>query len=123
LTSTPFWVRARGAKVQLTTDKRTYAVGEPIVVDWRDAPADRWDWLGVYKASAADPAVDYYLVWQYTGGAMAGTVHGMPAGALSMDGATSEGKPWPLPASKYVVYYLLADAYEAVAHADFTVVK
>lgn len=123
LTSTPFWVRARGAKVQLTTDKRTYAVGEPIVVDWRDAPADRWDWLGVYKASAADPAVDYYLIWQYTGGAMAGTVHGMPAGALSMDGATSEGKPWPLPAGKYVVYYLLADAYEAVAHADFTVVK
>src|SRR5665811_1236905 len=92
--------------------------GEPIVVDWRDAPADRWDWLGVYKASAADPAVDYYLVWQYTGGAMAGTVHGMPAGALSMDGATSEGKPWPLPASKYVVYYLLADAYEAVAVSD-----
>jgi len=123
LARTPFWVRAKGAKARLTTDKRTYAVGEPIVVSWRDAPANRWDWIGVYKVSAADPNTDYYLIWQYTGGAMAGTVHGLPAGTLSMDGATTEGKPWPLPAGRYVVYYLLADAYDAVAHADFTVLK
>jgi endonuclease/exonuclease/phosphatase family metal-dependent hydrolase len=123
LASTPFWVRAKGAKVELTTAKQAYAVGEPIVVSWANAPADRWDWLGVYKASAADPANDYYLIWQYTGGAMAGTVHGMPAGTLSMDGATTEGKPWPLPKGRYRVYYLLADAYDAVAHADFTVTK
>jgi hypothetical protein len=116
-------VAARGAKARLTTDKRTYAVGEPIVVSWRDAPANRWDWIGVYKASAADPNTDYYLIWQYTGGALAGTVHGLPAGTMSMDGATTEGTPWPLPAGKYVVYYLLADAYHAVAHADFTVAK
>ena len=89
---------------------------------WQNAPANRWDWLGVYKAPA-DPANDYYLIWQYTGGASAGTVHGMPAGTLAMDGTTAEGAPWPLPPGKYQVLYLLADAYESVAQASFTVAK
>jgi hypothetical protein len=123
LATTPFWVAPKGAKVQLTLGQRTYKVGEPIVVNWRNAPANRWDWIGVYKATAADPSTDYYLIWQYTGGALAGTVHGMPAGTMSMDGATTEGSPWPLPPGKYVVYYLLADAYTAAAKASFTVTK
>jgi hypothetical protein len=122
LASAPFWVKAPGAKVQLTTDKHTYAPGEPIVVSWQNAPANRWDWLGVYKAPA-DPANDYYLIWQYTGGASAGTVHGMPAGTLAMDGTTTEGSPWPLAPGRYQVLYLLADAYESVAQASFTVAK
>ena len=122
LAKAPFWVAAKGATVKLATDKRTYAPGEPIVVSWQNAPANRWDWLGVYKAPA-DPANDYYLVWQYTGGASAGTVHGMPAGTLAMDGETTAGSPWPLPPGKYQVLYLLADAYESVAQASFTVAK
>lgn len=122
LARAPFWVQAEGAKVQLATDKRSYAPGEPIVVSWQNAPANRWDWLGVYKAPA-DPANDYYLIWQYTGGASAGTVHGMPAGSLAMDGKTTEGSPWPLPSGRYQVLYLLADAYESVARASFTVAK
>lgn len=122
LASAPFWLQAKGAKVQLTTDKRRYAPGEPIVVSWQNAPANRWDWLGVYTAPA-DPANDYYLIWQYTGGASAGTVHGMPAGTLAMDGKTTEGSPWPLPPGRYQVLYLLADAYESVAQASFTVAK
>jgi endonuclease/exonuclease/phosphatase family metal-dependent hydrolase len=120
---TPFWVQAKNAKVELSTDKTTYAPGDPIVVTWANAPANRWDWLGVYKASAADPNVDWYLIWQYTGGATSGTMHGMPAGSLTMEKGTIQGSPWPLPPGKYVVYYLLADGYEAAAGADFTVAK
>ena len=123
LATARFWVAAKGAKVRLTADRTSYKAGAPIVVSWQNAPANRWDWIGVYKASAADPIADSYLIWQYTGGAMAGTVHGMPAGTLSMDGATTEGSPWPLPPGKYVVYYLLADAYSAAAKASFTVTK
>lgn len=123
LAKVPFWLRAKDARVELTTDKPTYASGDPIVVTWADAPANRWDWIGVYKASAADPNVDWYLVWQYTGGAQSGTVHGMPAGTLTLQKDTIEGSPWPLPPGKYVAYYLLADAYESVAKAEFTVTK
>jgi len=122
LARAPFWLKARGAKVQLTTDKSAYAPGAPIIVSWQNAPANRWDWLGVYKAPA-DPANDYYLIWQYTGGASAGTVHGMPAGTLAMDGNTIAGSPWPLPPGEYQVLYLLADGYESVARASFTVTK
>jgi exonuclease III len=119
----PFWVQAKGAKVELATDKTTYKPGEPIVVTWKNAPANRWDWLGVYKAAAADPNVDWYLIWQYTGGAMSGSVHGMPAGSFTFAETGHAGSPWPLPPGKYVVYYLLADGYESVAQANFTVAK
>lgn len=122
LTRTPFWVQAVGAKPIITTDKSTYTKGEPIVVSWKNAPANRWDWLGVYKSSAADPNVDYYLIWQYTGGAIAGTLAGPVAGSLNLD-QTAQGSPWPLPPGKYVVYYLVADGYKAVAKAVFTVTK
>jgi len=78
-------MRVKGAKPGLTTYKRSYAAGEPIEVLWENAPANRWDWLGVYKASAADPMVDSYLIWQYMGGAASGTMAGPPAGALALD--------------------------------------
>ncbi|MCX6363421.1 MAG: endonuclease/exonuclease/phosphatase family protein [Actinobacteria bacterium] len=117
----PFWVQAPGAKPLLTTDKTAYASGAPMVVTWERAPANRWDWLGVYKATAADPNVDAYLIWQYTGGAGSGTSAGTVAGAMTMDKATVEGSPWPLPTGKYVLYYLLADGYEWVAKTTFRV--
>jgi endonuclease/exonuclease/phosphatase family metal-dependent hydrolase len=120
---TPVWLQAKGAKPILTTDKATYAPGEPIVATWKNAPANRWDWLGVYEAGAADPNVDYYLVWQYTGGASSGTISGPVTGSLTLDKGVVEGKPWPLPPGKYVLYYLLADAYKTAAKTTFTVAK
>jgi hypothetical protein len=116
----PFWVRARGAAATVATGKRTYRVGEPIEVTWANAPANRWDWLGVYRAPA-DPDVDDYLIWQYTGGAMSGTAHGLPAGSLLLDGASTYGKPWPLPPGEYEVLYLVSDSYRDIARARFRV--
>ena len=119
----PFWVQASGSKPVLTTDKTTYSSGEPIIVTWKNAPANRWDWLGVYKAGAADPSVDYYLIWQYTGGAGSGTSAGTVAGSMTMEQGAVEGKPWPLPPGRYVLYYLLADGYETAAKTTFTVTQ
>ena len=118
----PFWLRAKHAKVKLATDKPTYTVGEPIKVSWTDGPANRWDWIGVYKAKAADPNVDYYLIWDYTGGHASGTVPPQVDGSVTL-GASSQGKPWPLPPGKYVVHYLLTDAYQSAGKTTFTVTK
>jgi endonuclease/exonuclease/phosphatase family metal-dependent hydrolase len=118
----PFWLRAKNAKVQLTTDKSTYTVGEPIVVSWKNGPANRWDWIGVYKANAADPNVDYYLNWDYTGGHSSGTIPPQVDGSLTI-GSDSQGGPWPLAPGKYVVHYLLTDAYTSAGSTTFTVTK
>jgi exonuclease III len=117
----PLWIQRPGAKPILRTDSTAYASGEPIIVTWKNAPANRWDWIGVYKKGAADPNVDDYLIWQYTGGAGSGTSAGTVAGTMTMDKETIEGKPWPLPEGDYVLYYLLADGYEWVAKTEFRV--
>ena len=82
----------------LTTDTTRHASGEPIVVAWKNAPANHWDWLDVFKATAADPNVDSCLIWQYTGGARSGISPGTVAGSMTMEKDTVEGEPWPLPA-------------------------
>ena len=63
-----FWVRARDAEVQVSTDRSTYGVGDPVQVEWEDGPANRWDWIGLFRAGADDTENDDYLLWGYTGG-------------------------------------------------------
>ena len=122
LSRVSFWVKAKGARASIDTDKPRYSVGEAITVTWSNAPANRWDWLGVYRAPA-DPANDPYLLWQYTGGASSGTGAGKPGGSLLMDGESTYGKPWPLPPGRYEVLYLVADTYRAIARAGFRVAR
>jgi endonuclease/exonuclease/phosphatase family metal-dependent hydrolase len=118
----PIWLRAARSKVQVTTDKQTYATGDPITINWTGGPANRWDWIGIYKASAADPNVDDYLIWGYTGLHAAGTVPPEVDGSVTL-GEDAQGKPWPLPPGRYVAHYLLTDAYTSTGSTRFTVAK
>ncbi|HEU0193504.1 MAG TPA: endonuclease/exonuclease/phosphatase family protein [Gaiellales bacterium] len=106
----PFWVVAPGARPVVRTLRSTYAVGQPITVRIRNAPGDRWDWLGIYHRHA-DPLVASYLDWIYTRSAIAGRF------AL---GANAAG-PWPLPPGRYSIYLLRDDLYVKIAGADFTI--
>lgn len=112
--------RARDAAVSLVTDAGTYAVGEPITVSWTDGPANRWDWIGVYRAAAADPEKESYLVWAYTGGHDAGALPPTTDGSLVI-GREHQGRPWPLPPGRYVVHYLLTDEYTSAGSTSFVV--
>ena len=76
------YVRPTNARVDLTTDASAYAVGEPVTVSWTDGPANRWDWIGVFRAGAADPEQDDYLLWGYTGGHDAGALPPSTEGEL-----------------------------------------
>ena len=114
------WVRDPNAAITVSTDKPTYAEGEPIVVGWTGGPANRWDWIGVYKADKADPKVDSYLVWNYTGLHGSGTVPPAVDGSVTMDGS-AQGAPWPLPPGDYVVHYLVTDRYRSIGSASFSV--
>lgn len=113
-------LRARDAEVLVSTDARRYASGDPITVSWTDGPANRWDWIGVYRSGAADPERDSYLVWAYTGGHDAGALPPTTSGSLVV-GRDHQGRPWPLPPGRYVVHYLLTDEYTSAGSASFVV--
>ncbi len=115
-----FWVRSREADVELRTDRSTYRVGEPVEVQWTDGPANRWDWIGLYRSGAADPDVDDYLLWGYTGGHESGALPPSVSGEMTLDDS-AQGRPWPLPPGDYVVHYLLTDQYESVGRVSFSV--
>ena len=115
-----FWLRSEQEDVTLSTDSRTYGVGEPIEVTWDDGPANRWDWIGVYEAGAADPQQDDYLLWGYTGGHDAGALPPTVFGAMTI-GPDSQGRPWPLPPGDYRIHYLLADQYDSAGQVAVTV--
>jgi endonuclease/exonuclease/phosphatase family metal-dependent hydrolase len=109
LARTPFWVRDVDAPPVLDATWRS-GVGEPIVISFTQAPANRFDWIGLYERGA-DPLVDYYLAYRYTGAAVEGSV---------TFGDEGYG-PWPLPPGRYTAFYLLTDVYRQVASVDFVV--
>jgi endonuclease/exonuclease/phosphatase family metal-dependent hydrolase len=113
-------VRPRHAQIHVTTDAPTYPVGKPITVHWTDGPANRWDWVAVYRADADDPLKDSYLVWSYVGGHDAGALPPSTQGKLVFDGQ-QQGKPWPLPPGRYTAHYLLTDQYHSAGSTTFSV--
>lgn len=115
-----FWVRSVEDDIELSTDRETYAPGEPIVVLWDDGPANRWDWIGFYEASASDPKQDDYLLWGYTGGHESGALPPQVFGEQTFDEG-SQGRPWPLPPGRYVIHYLLTDQYRSAGSTEITI--
>jgi hypothetical protein len=115
-----FVVRDPEAQIDVSTDETTYESGEPITVSWEDGPANRWDWIGVYKANKADPKVHYYTIWNYTGLHDSGTEPPVVDGSVTFDESTM-GNPWPLPPGEYVVHYLVTDRYRTIGNATFEV--
>lgn len=103
LARSPVWVREPDAPPELDTRWR-FGVGEPIEVSFTRAPANRFDWIGLYERGG-DPLVDYYIDYLYTGAAVEGSV--------TFDTVLSPGR--------YTAYYLLTDVYRQVASVDFVV--
>jgi hypothetical protein len=105
-----FWVEATNARPRVATEKRTYSPGEPIDIEWRNAPGNRWDWVGIYKRGA-DPNVASYLSWFYTEASVEGS------SSMNDDAAGD----WPLGPGKYSVYLLEDDAYRVLASDSFSI--
>jgi len=107
-----FWVVAPTAQPTIATAQPHFTVGEPITVTWDNAPANRWDWVGIY--SAGDPDLyNNYLGFLYTKATVAGSVT-FDADAL--------GEAM-LPAGDYTARLLLDDGYAVLAETAFTVTE
>ncbi len=92
------------------TTKPAFAVGEPIGVTVKNAPGDRWDWLGIYHRGA-NPLVASYLLWRYTHSAIDGTFTLRPSGIFAV----------PLTPGRYSIYLLRDDLYVKIAGTNFVV--
>ena len=109
--SIPFWVQPPGGRPSIRTSSRTYGVGVAIHVRWRDAPGERWDWVGVYRRGA-DPLVASYLTWAYTKASI--------TTGTTLDGTVAYGT-WPLARGRYSLYLLADDGYAILARTTFSI--
>lgn len=106
-----FWVVDANAVPSLSTDKNSYSGGEAITVSWENAPAQRWDWLGIYAAGDAD--LYNYLGFLYTQASVSGTT------TFDSD-VLGEAM---LPPGEYEVRLMLDDGYQVLGSSRFTVVN
>jgi endonuclease/exonuclease/phosphatase family metal-dependent hydrolase len=106
----PFRVQEPAAKPTLTVDEPSIAAGEPITVNWDNAPGNKWDWVGIYAAS--DPDLYNYLGFLYTEAEIAGSVVFDEA---ALGGALEPGD--------YEARLMRDDGYVVLATAPFTVLE
>ena len=81
--------------------------GGAIRIAWRNAPAYRRDWVGVWKAGEPD-LYNGYLTFAYTGATVAGATR------IAGDART-------FPPGRYVARLLKDDGYGVLAQTSFTV--
>ncbi len=82
-----FTVAAVGPSVAV--DKTTYSPEEAIVVNFQNASANAWDWIGLYETGAAN---DKFMYWLRSDGTKAGTA-GIVEGSVTFpDGLPDTGQ-------------------------------
>ena len=97
------------------TDKRVYAVGEPVVVSYDNAPCIDRDWIGIYERSAV-PVSSKCPTYAYVGDTPQGSLTLNVAGTINFVSALKDGI--------YFAGYFNADGYyESCARAPFVIGK
>ena len=104
-----FWVLPRGAQPRIRSAKAVYRQGEPVRLSWRNAPGNKYDWVGVFPGGPLN--VYNYLGFSYTGA--------LPNGHLAMTQADL-GKLAP---GRYTAGLFLDDGYSVMARTSFRVVR
>jgi hypothetical protein len=104
-----FWVLPRGARPRIRSAQSVYAPGETIRLSWRNAPGNKFDWVGVFPGGPLD--VYNYLGFSYIGA--------LPNGHLAMTQADL-GKLGP---GRYTAGLFLDDGYSVLARTSFRVVR
>jgi endonuclease/exonuclease/phosphatase family metal-dependent hydrolase len=106
--SSPFWVLPRGARPRISATRSSFAPGAPIRLRWRNAPGNKLDWVGIYRAGPLD--VYDYLGFSYLGA--------LPHGSVSFAPGDLYEKLKP---GRYVAGLFLDDGYSLLARTTFRV--
>ena len=106
LARSTFWVVRREAQPRIAV-RGPVRAGRSIRLAWRNAPAHRRDWVGIWKAGDPD-LYNGYLTFVYTG--------------ATVDGVTRiAGDRRTFPPGRYVARLLKDDGYGVLASARFRV--
>ena len=95
------------APATISVSKKRYAVGEPIVVTWTNAPGNRYDWLDLHAANAT-PTTGRIWLWRYIDSRVFGS-------APFKAEATGN---WPLPPGRYRVTLCVDDGFVCLARTE-----
>jgi endonuclease/exonuclease/phosphatase family metal-dependent hydrolase len=106
--SSAFWVLARGARPRIVAEQRSFAAGEPIRLRWRNAPGNKLDWVGIFRAGPLD--VYDYLGFSYLGALPHGRVDFAPGDLYTR-----------LKPGRYLAGLFLDDGYSLLARTSFSV--
>jgi endonuclease/exonuclease/phosphatase family metal-dependent hydrolase len=106
--SSPFWVLPRGARPRISAARASFAAGKPIRLRWRNAPGNKLDWVGIFRAGPLD--VYDYLGFSYLGA--------LPHGHVSFAPGDLYEKLEP---GRYVAGLFLDDGYSLLARTTFRV--
>jgi hypothetical protein len=101
-------VLPRGARPRISAARASFAAGEPIRLRWRNAPGNKLDWVGIFRAGPLD--VYDYLGFSYLGA--------MPHGHVSFAPGDLYEKLKP---GRYVAGLFLDDGYSLLARTTFRV--
>lgn len=97
----------------ISTDKKVYAEGDPVVVSYDNAPCIDRDWIGLYERSAL-PVSSRCPTYAYVGNT--------PQGSLTLNVAGTINFESPLKAGVYFAGYFNADGYhESCGRASFVI--
>ena len=108
LASSRFWVLGRHERPRIRTSRRVYRPGQPVGLRWSGMPGNKYDWVGIYRATRPLDLYGYYG-FSYLGA--------LPAGRLSMTSADT-GRLAP---GRYVAGLFLDDGYALLARTSFRV--
>jgi hypothetical protein len=89
------------------TEQAAYAPGEPVRVRWRNGPANKLDWVGIFPAG--EPSLYGYSGFIYTGARSQGSIEFTRA---------DTGRLAP---GRYLARLMLDDGYSILSEAQFTV--
>jgi endonuclease/exonuclease/phosphatase family metal-dependent hydrolase len=106
--SSPFWVLPPGARPRISATRASFAAREPIRLRWRNAPGNKLDWVGIFRAGPLD--VYDYLGFSYLGA--------LPHGHASFAPGDLYEKLEP---GRYVAGLFLDDGYSLLARTTFRV--
>ena len=102
-----FWIEAPGTRPSIRATQASYGRGEPIGLRFGGAPANKLDWVGIYRAGEDD--LYNYFGFKYTAA--------RPSGRLSF----TKADLGTLAPGRYRATLMLDDGYSVLAETSFRV--